>query len=205
MYQAINSEAKLSVQAQTSDASNLLELVEMHDPDVAVVSLDCPGMSGLGLLAALRAGHPDLKVLALSRRDESHILSKVLRAGATGYLSKLASAGDLVSSVKNMLAGEIAISDKAADRLLDELFSGTSAASQANVDLLSRREMEVLELTGWGMNRGDIARKLNLSDRTIDSYRARMKEKLGIGSMPELIRYAVNWVENGCESLLGEQ
>ncbi|MCH7640304.1 MAG: response regulator transcription factor [Bacteroidetes bacterium] len=197
----LNGQNGLVVCAETGDADEVLSLAEEHDPDVAIVSIDAHGISGLGLVGELHVRHPQLKVLVLSRRDETHAAGPALRAGAKGYLAKWTSPGRLLEAVTTMLDGEIAISDSAADLLLEHLVSSTSNQGTAAVSTLSRREMEVLELTGCGLSRREIAERLNLSTRTVDSYRARMKGKLGLRTMPELARFAVNWLENGEETI----
>lgn len=197
----LNGQNGLVVCAETGDADEVLSLAEEHKPDVAIVSIDAHGVSGLGLVGELHVKHPRIKVLVLSKRDEAHAVGPALRAGAKGYLTKWASPDHVLEAVTTMLDGEIAISDSAADLLLGHLVSSNSNQGEAEVMALSRREMEVLELTGCGLSRRDIAERLNLSTRTVDSYRSRMKEKLGLRSMPELVRYAVNWLENGEETI----
>ena len=122
----LNGQNGLVVCAETGDADEVLSLAEEHKPDVAIVSIDAHGVSGLGLVGELHVKHPRIKVLVLSKRDEAHAVGPALRAGAKGYLAKWTSLGHLLEAVTTMLDGEIAISDSAADLLLEHLVSSTS-------------------------------------------------------------------------------
>ncbi len=193
----LNDESGLSVCAETGDVNEVLRLASIHEPDVAIISISTQETSGLGLVASLCRQHPKVKVLVLSKRDEAKVAYVALRAGAKGCANKSATSAEIVAAVKTMLEGQIAITDSTAAVLLDQLTTTSAGKKELGVSGLCLRELEVLELTGHGFTRREIARRLGLSTRTIDSYRHRIKGKLDIKSMPDLVRYAVNWLENG--------
>lgn len=200
---SLNSESGLSVCAETGDVGEVLHLASIHDPSVAIISISTQATSGLGLVASLCRKHPKLKVLVLSVREEAKVAYVALRAGAKGYANKSATSADIIAAIKTMLEGQIAITDSTAAMLLGKLAATSSGKKRLGVSGLCLRELEVLELTGHGFTRREIAKRLGLSTRTIDSYRHRIKGKLEISTMPELVRYAVNWLENGDSMVAG--
>ena len=181
--------------AETGDHDEMSALAEKHDPDVAIISLDSLSASALNLVSELRSRHPQLKVLALSRRDEAHVVGAVLKAGAKGYLNKSVTLSELRDALTTVLEGNVAVSNTAAELLLTQMTSGSAQRNGVTMSL-SKRELEVLELTGYGLSRSEIADRLRLSTKTVDSYRARMKDKLGLRTMNELVKYAMNWLDN---------
>lgn len=191
----LETEVDLTVAAQAASAEEALSLMEKTEPDLAVVDVSLPGMSGLELIKHLRAMNPDLAILVVSRHDESLYAERAIRAGARGYLMKMEAADVIVKAVRHILNGGIYVSDEIKERLLLGMMAGKDI-SQSPLEVLSDRELEVFELTGRGLGTRDIAERLHLSVKTVESYRARIKSKLSLSSAPELIQHAVQWVES---------
>lgn len=191
----LETEVDLTVAAQAASAEEALSLMDKTSPDLAVIDVSLPGMSGLELIKHLKAMKPDLAVLVVSRHDESLYAERAIRAGARGYLMKMEAADVIVKAVRHILNGGIYVSEEIKERLLLGMMAGKDV-SQSPLEVLSDRELEVFELTGRGLGTREIAERLHLSVKTVESYRARIKNKLSLSTAPELIQHAVQWVES---------
>lgn len=192
---SIEAEPDLVVVSQAEDAEQALEAVDESDPDLAIVDISLPGMSGLELLKHMQALRPELPVLVVSRHDEALYAERSIRAGARGYVMKLEAADVIVKAIRRVLNGGIYVSDEINERLLLGIAKGRESLAKSPLEVLSDRELEVFELTGRGRSTRDIAEKLYLSIKTVESYRARIKDKLNLSNAAELMQHAVNWVE----------
>lgn len=192
---AIDAEPDLSVVAQAEDAEQALEAIEESSPDLAIVDISLPGMSGLELLKHMQALRPELRVLVVSRHDEALYAERAIRAGARGYVMKLEAADVIVKAIRRVMNGGIYVSDDINERLLLGIARGRDSLAKSPLEVLSDRELEVFELTGRGRSTREIAEKLHLSIKTVESYRARIKDKLNLTNAAELMQHAVNWVE----------
>lgn len=186
---------ELEVVAQAANAEEALDALEKTRPDVAAVDISLPGMSGLELIKHMLALRPDLKVLVVSRHDEALYAERAIRAGARGYVMKLEAAEVMLKAIRRVLAGGIYVSEEINERLLLGIASGREIKTKSPLEELSDRELEVFELTGRGLGTRDISEKLHLSIKTVESYRARIKNKLNLNSATELMQQAVQWVE----------
>lgn len=191
----INAEPDLVVCSQASKAEEALEAMEKLNPDMAIVDVSLPGMSGLELTKHILAIKPDMLILVVSRHDEALYAERAIRAGARGYIMKMVAGDEILKAVKRVLNGGIYVSDEINDRLLVGMASGHKQLNQSPLEVLSDRELEVFELTGRGMGTREIAEKLYLSVKTVESYRARIKNKLNLSNATELMLHAVQWVE----------
>lgn len=190
----LEAEADLSVYRQVASAEEALDVVNEDVPDIAVVDISLPGMSGLELIKHLLALHPDLPVLVVSRHDETLYAERVIRAGARGYIMKLEAGDVIVKAVRRVLKGGIYVSEEINERLLMGMMGGRTSIAESPMEVLSDRELEVFELTGRGLGTREIAERLHLSVKTVESYRARIKAKLNLGTATELVQHAVQWV-----------
>ncbi len=190
----IDHESDLEVCAEAETVADALEAITKHKPDVAVVDLSLRGTSGLELIKDIRVRHADLPVLVLSMSDESVYAERVLRAGASGYLMKEAATDEVLTALRRVLDGGIYLSDAMASRLLAQLVRGVPADGGSPVDRLSDRELEVFGLIGRGLGTGEIARRLHLSPKTIETYRAHIKQKLNLADATELLQHAIYYV-----------
>ncbi|MCB0719239.1 MAG: response regulator transcription factor [Bacteroidetes bacterium] len=192
----IESVAGFKVCCQASSAEDALDEMDEAQPDLAVVDISLPGMGGLELIKHMRNLYPDIKTLVVSRHDEVLYAERAIRAGARGYVMKLEAGEVIVDAIRRVMRGGIFVSDEINERLLMSMASGRSSVSQSPMEILSDRELEVLELSGKGLTTRDIAERLHLSVKTVESYRSRIKEKLNLGSATELMQRAVQWVNS---------
>jgi DNA-binding NarL/FixJ family response regulator len=191
----LSSESDLDVVGQAADAEEALSVIDKLKPDLVLIDISLPGMSGLELLKHLIALNPDLLALMVSRHDEALYAERAIRAGAKGYVMKLEAGDDIVQAVRHVLRGGIFMSEELKDRLLFGAAVGRKAPLQSPLEVLSDRELEVFEMTGRGLPTREIAERLHLSVKTVESYRARIKQKLNIETGTELLQQAVQWVE----------
>ncbi|PEN13440.1 DNA-binding response regulator [Longibacter salinarum] len=194
---ALDAEAEFNVSGQMSSAEEALEDIDELEPDLAIIDISLPGMSGMELVKHLQARKPDIKILVVSRHDETLYAERAIRAGARGYIMKLEAGDVIVRAVRQVMRGGIYVSDEINERLLMSMATGgRERITQSPLEVLSDRELEVFELTGHGSSTRDIAERLHLSVKTVESYRARIKKKLNLESATELMKHAVQWVES---------
>ena len=193
--QTIEAEPDLEVAGQAGDAEEALATFDAVGPDLVVTDISLPGMNGLELLKNLLTLHPDLPVLVVSRHDEELYAERAVRAGARGYVSKLAAGDDIVRAIRRVLRGGIHLSEDLKDRMLFGAAAGVKDGMQTPLEVLSDRELEVFEMTGRGIPTREISERLHLSVKTVESYRSRIKTKLGLANGTELMKHAVAWVE----------
>lgn len=194
---SLDAEVDLSVVGQMNSAEEAMDDLERLEPDLAIIDISLPGMSGMELVKHLQARMPDVRTLVVSRHDESLYAERAIRAGARGYIMKLEAGDVIVKAVRHVMSGGIYVSDEINERLLLSMASGgRERITQSPLEVLSDRELEVFELTGRGIGTRDIAERLHLSVKTVESYRARIKKKLNLDSATELMQHAVQWVES---------
>ena len=161
-----------------------------------LADITLPDKGGIELIKDIQAIHPGLAVLVISMHDESLYAERVLRAGGRGYIMKQEGGKKLMEAIRQVLSGQIYVSEKMSARIL-ESFSGRRfpGADKSPVENLTDREFEVLQLIGQGKGTRQIAEKLHLSVKTVEVHRVNIKTKLKLQSATELIRFAVRWVE----------
>lgn len=196
MAMTLESSVDFEVCGQSESAEEALSEIPGLKPDGCVIDISLPGMNGIELVKNLLAQLPELKILVVSRHDEELYAERAIRAGAKGYLMKLEAGEVLVSAVRQVMNGGIYLSDKIGSQLIMKIASGQSTGDNP-LEILSDRELEVFELTGKGESTKEIARRLHVSVKTVDTYRARIKEKMHLKTANELMRKAVQWVEGG--------
>jgi DNA-binding NarL/FixJ family response regulator len=194
----IGLESDLEVCGEAADVVDGLELIRRDLPHLAVVDISLKSGNGIELIKQVKRSHPEVKMLVWSMYDESLYAERALRAGALGYINKENVTDTIISAIRTVLRGEIYLSPEMSSTMLTRIVSGGRDFKQSPVEKLSDRELETFNLIGHGLNTAAIAKKLVLSPRTVETYRARIKEKLGIGDLSELSREATRWViENG--------
>jgi DNA-binding NarL/FixJ family response regulator len=182
----------LSVEAESADAA--LRTAKSADLDLVLVDLSFEYGTGLDLVRALHKNVPRLPVLVFSGRDEVLFAERSLRAGARGYIMKQEPIERLVGAIRHVLAGQIYLSPRMSQRLLERV-GKTATAPEDRLVALTNRELEVLEMIGRGLTTAAIAHRLRLSIKTIETYRSNIKTKLGLKDATELIRCAMTWAE----------
>jgi DNA-binding NarL/FixJ family response regulator len=148
------------------------------------------------LIKDITARYPDLLVLALSMHDESLYGERALRAGAKGYIMKAEATENVVTAIRKVLSGQIYVSDKMAAKMVRKLVSSEPQVGASAIERLSDRELEVFHLIGQGYGTRQISERLHLSIKTIETYRAHIKEKLNLADANELLQYAIQWVRS---------
>jgi DNA-binding NarL/FixJ family response regulator len=189
----ISLEPDLEVSGQAGDAVAALAAVPKAAPDLVVVDLSLPRSSGLELIKHLREQFPDVRLLVLSMHDEATVAERAFRAGAHGYAVKSESGPRIIEGIRAVLAGNFYASSSLTAQLAGRIFGGGAPRSQSPEELLSDRELEVFRLRGQGRSLKEIADSLGVSAKTVSSYDARIKEKLGLEDAGDLMREAVLW------------
>jgi DNA-binding NarL/FixJ family response regulator len=194
----ISSQPDMEVCGEAADIASALQLVADTKPDVAVVDIALKDGNGIDLIKRIRAHEGSVRILVWSMYNESLYAERALRAGAMGYLNK-EQATDRIDVIRRVLEGKICLSDPLAEQLLSRtLGHGAPDLQRSPVETLSDRELEVFRLIGLGLGTQGISDKMRVSPKTVETYRARIKEQLNIASAPGLARRAVQWVvENG--------
>ena len=192
----INQQRHLTVCGEADSAPKALELIQKTTPDLAIIDISLKTTSGIELLKNLNALSLNLSVLVMSMHDESLYAERALRAGAKGYLMKHEASETLIAAINRVLSGELYLSDKMKEKMLHRLVSNKREEVVFSIDSLSDREMEVLVHIGNGYSTRQIAQKLNLSVKTIYSYREHLKLKLHLQKGSELVRHAIQWVKS---------
>ncbi len=194
--QLINREADMHVCCEAGDADQAIEKMKECTHDIAIVDISLTGVSGIELIQMLRQRGYEFPVLVMSMHDESLYAERALRAGARGYIMKQEATEKILTAIRQILHGEIYVSDKMRSRMLQRMIDNRTDSNTSPVASLSNRELEILRMIGRGLGTGEIARELKRSVKTIEAHRANIKDKLGLKSAAELVRFAVQWVEN---------
>jgi DNA-binding NarL/FixJ family response regulator len=187
----INRELDLAVCGEAEDAQTAMRDVAAKKPDILIADISLNGPDGLDLLKNLRGLYPNLPVLILSMHDESIYAERALRARANGYIMKQEATEKVLVAVRRILGGDIYLSDRMANKLLHQYISGASADMNSRLSALSDRELEVFRLIGEGRGTRQIAEKLHLSIKTVETYQAHIKDKLSLHSGRELVQHAI--------------
>jgi len=195
LSELINHELDMEVCGEAEDARQAIEIIRNTSPDLAIVDITLKGSGGLELIKSIRELPTAVPVLVLSMHEESLYAERALRAGAAGYITKHESAENVLLAIRRVLAGEVYLSGTLTSAFLKSLTAGLKSTSQP-LDRLTDRELEILELIGRGRATRQIAEALRLGVATVDTYRARIKEKMNFRSGTELQHFAIRWVRD---------
>lgn len=193
-------EPDIEVSAEAGSAEEAFALLGRTHPDVAIVDLLLKDVHGLDLVAFINTHHPETRVLVYSMYDEFSFAERALRSGASGYVMKTEPMVRIIDAIRSVARGDIFLSSSASTYLLGKL-SARNAPIVTGFDGLTDRELEVLQLVGDGCTMKDIASRLHVSYKTVETYRRRAKKKLGLSSMAELVQQAIRWRERQGRSL----
>jgi two-component system, NarL family, response regulator DegU len=177
---------RIKVVAEGADGSLAQSLVEEHQPDVVVMDIQMPGMSGIEATRRLRQGGSAVKILILTAYDDKPYIQALFKAGVNGYMLKTAEPFEIIQAIEDVSLGR----QKLDQNLTDEGGSQAMSTGIVNKDLFSEREMEVLRLVAEGMTNKEIAHTLDISSRTVQNHLANMFKKAGSASRTELITLA---------------
>jgi two-component system, NarL family, response regulator FusR len=192
----INLQADLQLCCEASNAEDALAAIRNCHHDLAIVDISLQDVSGLSLITILATHYPELPILVMSMHEESLYAERSLRLGAKGYIMKHQATVNIQLAIRRILAGGIYLSDEMHALLLDRIRSHAAGRDTSDpTNCLTTREFEVLRLLGLGFGTRQIAEKLTRSIKTIEAHRANIKEKLGLKTGMQLIRFAAFWVE----------
>ena len=195
---AVGAQPDMDLVGLAGSADEAFDIIRTTRPDVAVVDISLGDAHGLDLVQNLRAEVDTLEVVVFSMYDEAVYAERALRAGARGYVRKSEPTAAVTEAIRAAAAGEIYLARRAASRILSKVaFGGTgrseSSGGEPGLEDLTDREMAVFQLLGQGRPPEEIADRLNLSRKTVETYRRRAKEKLGFESVTELLQFAIQW------------
>jgi DNA-binding NarL/FixJ family response regulator len=193
LAEIINREADLTVSGEAEDRREAIDAILAKPPDLVIIDLTLKTSDGLELIKDIRARWPRLRMLVVSMHDESLYAERVIRAGAMGYITKQEATRKILLAIRRVLSGSIYLNEKIANRILARLADRADPITATPGDLLADREFQVFELIGRGLNTHDIASRLNIAGKTVETYRARIKEKLKIKDASELLQFAITW------------
>ena len=185
----LESEADIKVVSEASDGREVLEQVEKHRPDVAILDITMPRLGGLEALERVRSRHPEVKVILLSVHDDPLFIQNAVSLGADGYLLKNGRAAEVIAAVRATMKGGSYFSPPVAREIVEQLRAPRRAAEPFR--LLSSREREVLHLIAEGLSAKEVAAELQISTKTVEAHRTSLMRKLGVRKATELVRYAL--------------
>jgi len=189
----INSKVDMRLIGESGSARQALKRIERHPPDVVIVDISLEDAHGLDVVEEIRTRFPDTRVIIFSMYDESVYAERAIRAGASGYVMKTEPTQSVVKAVQAVTNGDVYLSRRISSRILSKVIRQQDYKLGTATEKLTDREMTVFQLLGEGHSVRDIAEQLDLSRKTIETYRRRAKEKLGFDTVTELLQYAVQW------------
>jgi DNA-binding NarL/FixJ family response regulator len=195
----IGRQADLEVCGEAADTREALRLVGQCQPDVAVIDISLKTGNGIDLIKRIKDRNDHVRILVWSMHSESLYAERALRAGALGYVNKDQATDRIVEAIRRVLEGKVYLSETMTEALLQRAVGGTrEGATRSPVELLADRELEVFRLIGEGVKTTEIAERLHLSVKTVETYRDRIRQKLDLSDGTKLAHYATEWVlENG--------
>jgi DNA-binding NarL/FixJ family response regulator len=189
----INAQPDMKVTGTTPEWTVALSQFQKEKPDVVILDITLKNANGVEVLKNLRVHFPDLKVLMLSMHDESLYAMRALKAGAQGYIMKASATEKVITAIRQILSGELYLSEEMSRRAMATLVGRKKETGGSPLEDLSDRELEVFTLIGEGLTTRQIAEKLHLSVKTIETHRAHIKEKLNLKNSTELVQHAIHW------------
>jgi DNA-binding NarL/FixJ family response regulator len=189
----VNQQTDLEICGETDSARAALEIMSAANPEIAVVDISMEGGSGLELIKDIKAQYPNVKVIVLSMHDEALYAERAFRAGARGYVMKREATKRVLEAIRRVLEGKPYLSEKIAMAMAEKFVEGRPKTAESGIENLSDRELEVFQLLGRGYGTRQIADSLHISQKTVQAFCARIKEKLNVSNAAELLRLALRW------------
>ena len=194
LVELISRENDLSVLGEAEDRLAAFALIERFRPDLAIVDLTLKSSLGMDLIKDVRAAFPEVRILVVSMQDEMLHAERCIRAGASGYITKQEASRNILQAIRTVLAGKIHLGEEVANAIIRRTaILPAVGKSMAIPEILADRELQVFEMLGQGFNTRQIADRLSVEMKTIETYRARIKEKLGLKDSSELLQRAISW------------
>ena len=186
----------MEICGEAASVPEALRQLEANPPDVVIVDLTLEGGHGLELIRQIQSRFGDVKIVVSSMHEETLFAERVLRARDHAYVNKQESADKIVDAIRQVLRGEIFVSSKFASRLCKRLLGGKISGSSL-IETLTDRELQVFELIGEGFSAKQIANRLSLSPKTVETHRDKIRTKLNLANASELTRHATQWILEG--------
>jgi DNA-binding NarL/FixJ family response regulator len=193
----VESEADLKFCGEADDGYHALGVIRSAKPNLVIVDLTLKGLTGLDLIKEIRLRHPKLLILVVSMHDESLYAERAIHAGARGYITKQEATKKILQAIRRVLSGEIYLSEKMATKVLTKVAGGRKKRDESSIECLADRELQVFKQIGHGRSTQQIADELHLDMKTIETYRSRIKVKLGIKDARDLLQQAIIWAHSG--------
>lgn len=193
----INHEKDMEVCGGAEDVDSAMALIKKQSPDLVVVDLSLKHSNGIELIKQIRCQYKHMACLVLSMHDESLHAERCIIAGAGGYIMKQEASGVVVNAIREIRAGNLYVSNNVMSHILNKFRGRPAGLHESPLKKLTDREMEIFQFIGKGYSSSDISQHLNISVKTIGTYRERIKSKLNIKQSSQLARHAVIWVETG--------
>lgn len=197
MRDMIDHEADMRVCGEAEDVDTALNLVRSFRPDLAVVDLSLRDSNGMDLVRTVSEDYDFCHTLVLSMHDEALHAERCLMAGAKGYIMKQEASESVVTAIRSIMDGQIHVSPRIMSHLLNVFRKQPDLTAASPLARITDRELEIFQMIGRGLSSKEIAMQLNISIKTVGTYRERIKEKLNLKNASELVRFAVIWVETG--------
>ena len=193
LRRVMETEEDLTVCGEAETARDAKTAIKELNPDVVIADISLKQGDGIELVRDVRAHYPQLPILVLSMHDETIYAERMLSAGANGYIMKQAASEQFLISLRRVLDGGIYVSEAVGNNMIQKFAAGGAYISANPIDRLSNRELQILHMIGKGMSTRETAHSLNLSIKTVESHRQRIKRKLNLTTGTQLVQYAVNW------------
>ncbi len=196
LAELINRELDLQVCGEAEDRNQALHVIATAQPELAIVDLTLKGSHGIDLIKDLQILHPQVRILVVSMQEESLYAERAILAGARGYITKQEATRKILQAIRTVLAGEVYLSEPLKAQLLSRVVGRSRPGEALSVAALADRELQVFEMMGHGLGTRQIAERLHLDIKTVETYRARIKEKLHLKDAAQLLQKAIAWAHN---------
>jgi DNA-binding NarL/FixJ family response regulator len=193
LRRVMENEDDLTVCGEAETVRDARIAIKELTPDAVIADLSLKQGDGIELVRDVRAHYPHLPILVLSMHDETIYAERMLAAGANGYIMKQAASEQFLIALRRVLDGGIYVSEAVGNNMIQKFAAGGAYISANPIDRLSNRELQILHMIGKGMSTRETAHSLNLSVKTVESHRQRIKRKLNLSTGTQLVQYAVNW------------
>jgi two-component system, NarL family, response regulator NreC len=194
----IQAQPDMEIAGETGAAEGLLELVTSHQPDIVLMDIHLSDGNGVQATKKIKESFPLVQVLILTQHQELVFLRQAMKMGASGYILKLSPVETIITAIRTIAASKIYIDPQMKDILVSSYVGRETAMEKMLILDLSEREEEVLRLLAWGKPNREIAKQLGIGIKSVETYRKRAMEKLGLQSRVDIVRYAVerDWLQN---------
>lgn len=194
IHQLIEREEDMKVCLAVPDAESALKGIAKHSPDLIIVDISLKGTTnGIDLIKAVKKRYPKIRSLVLSMHDENLYAERAIKAGAKGYIMKNDLTDNIIKAIRKIMNGNLYLSENITSRLLNMLVNQDSEENDQGIKKLSDREFQIFQLVAKGHKTGDIARNINISVKTVEAHKLRIRHKLDLKNSLELTKFAIEW------------